>query len=227
MTLTHFATLEWADAATDFHRHHGLTERGEEIVREMNRLGMFVDLSHVSAETMKDALRVSRAPVIFSHSSARAINSHPRNVPDEVLGLLPQNGGVVMVNFIATYVSRGGPAWAARRDSVAERLRAELDDEAEIDRRLAAWVRRYPKPRGTVVDVADHIDHIRAVAGIDHIGMGSDFYGEPLEMSVGLEDASTNNLGDKSDTDSHPSRSQTRSPDGRVYLAHGRGHEGH
>lgn len=193
LTLTHWATLDWADAATDHSRHGGLTEHGERIVREMNRLGMFVDISHVSPQTMKDAIRVSRAPVIFSHSSAKAINSHPRNVPDDVLRLLPGNGGVVMVNFIATFIPPDGPAWEARRDSVAEALRVELDDDTTISRRLGEWERRNPQPRGTVADVADHIDHIRRVAGIDHIGIGSDFYtgtNEPEVMSVGLEDAS-------------------------------------
>jgi membrane dipeptidase len=213
MTLTHFQTHDWADAATDFPRHGGLTEFGEEVVREMNRLGIFVDLSHVSPETMKDALRVGRAPVIYSHSNARAVNAHPRNVPDDVLRLLPGNGGVVMVNFIPGYIvptapewrerpgpegearrlaagrSADEPVWGARRDEVLEKLRSEHDDEAEIGKKLAAWVQENPPPRGTVSDVADHIDHIRKVAGIDHVGIGSDYYdaGGP-SMVEGLED---------------------------------------
>ncbi len=206
MTLTHFRTTEWADSATDLPRNGGLTEFGEEVVREMNRLGMFVDLSHVSADTMRDALRVSRAPVIFSHSNARAINAHPRNVPDDVLEMVATNGGVAMVNFIPGYVvptdpserhrvgleaglSTDEPLWTARRNEEAERLHRELDDEREIERRLASWVAANPAPRGTIANVADHIDHIRAVAGIDHVGVGSDFYdpGGP-SMVEGLED---------------------------------------
>ena len=206
MTLTHFLTTDWADSATDFARHGGLTEFGEEVVREMNRLGMFVDLSHVSADTMRDALRASEAPVIFSHSSARAVNAHPRNVPDDVLRLVAENGGVVMVNFIPGYIvptpesARDGlgpemglssdePLWSRRREEVAESLRAELDDEREIERRLQEWVSKNPAPRGTLADVCDHIDHIRQVAGIDHVGLGSDFYdaGGP-SMAEGLED---------------------------------------
>lgn len=194
LTLTHSRTTDWADAATDEARHGGLSPFGEQVVREMNRLGMFVDLSHVSAETMKDALRVSEAPVIFSHSNARAVNAHPRNVPDEVLALLPKNGGVVMVNFIAIFISPDGPVWAARRDSVVAELRRGLGRSAEgttnIERGLADWIKRNPRPRGTVADVADHIDHIRRIAGIDHVGIGSDFYtGDPEVMAVGLEDA--------------------------------------
>lgn len=191
MTLTHWLTTSWADASTDQPRNRGLTEFGEQVVREMNRLGIFVDLSHVSAETMRDAIRVSAAPVLYSHSNARAINAHPRNVPDDVLAMLPKNGGVVMINFIAAFVPRTGPAWTAKRDSVAEALRAALNDTAEITRRLVQWQVQNPEPRGTVADVADHIDHVRKVAGIDHIGIGSDFYdGNPASMSVGLEDPS-------------------------------------
>ncbi len=216
VTLTHFGTTLWADAATDSPAHGGLTEFGEDVIREMNRLGMLVDLSHVSVATMKDALRVSRAPLIFSHSGAQAINVHPRNVPDEVLRGLAENGGVVMVDFVAGYtpatapewrdltglaaaefhvtagLSADEPVWNMRRNQFAERLRAELDDEKEIARRLALWVQQNPAPRGTVGDVADHIDHIREVAGIDHIGIGSDFYDDGASsMAVGLEDVST------------------------------------
>jgi membrane dipeptidase len=206
MTLTHFRTTEWADSATDFPRHHGLTEFGEEVVREMNRLGMLVDLSHVSADSMRDALRVSRAPVMFSHSNALALNSHPRNVPDDVLLMVKENGGVVMVNFIPGYVaptpasardrvgieagiSPDEPFWSATRREELERLRRDLDDEREIERRLQDWVSRNPAPRGSVSQVADHIDHIRDVAGIDHVGIGSDFYdaGGP-SMAEGLGD---------------------------------------
>jgi len=206
MTLTHFRTIEWADSATDFPRHHGLTEFGEQVVREMNRLGMLVDLSHVSADSMRDALRVSRAPVMFSHSNALALNAHPRNVPDDVLRLVKDNGGVVMVNFIPGYVaptpasardrigieagsSPDEPFWSATRTEELERLRRELDDEREIARRLQDWVSRNPAPRGSVSQVADHIDHIRDVAGIDHVGIGSDFYdaGGP-SMAEGLGD---------------------------------------
>ena len=189
MTLTHTATTDWADAATDFPRHRGLSEFGEEVVREMNRLGIFVDLSHTSPETMKDALRVSRAPVIFSHSSARALVDHPRNVPDDVLRLLPANGGVVMVTFVPGFTAPGSREWEARRDSVAERLRAELDDPAEIARRLRAWSEANPAPASSIAAIADHIDHIRRVAGIDHVGIGSDFDGIS-STPVGLEDVS-------------------------------------
>ena len=189
MTLTHFRTIEWADSATDFPRHHGLTELGEEVVREMNRLGMLVDLSHVSPDSMRDALRVSRAPVMFYHSNALALNAHPRNVPDDVLRVVKDNGGVVMVNFIPAYVDPSHPRWSVARDEELERLRRDLDDEREIERRLQDWTSRNPEPRGSLSQVADHIDHIREVAGIDHVGIGSDFYdaGGP-SMAEGLGD---------------------------------------
>jgi membrane dipeptidase len=208
MTLSHFRTTEWADSATDFPRHDGLTEFGEEVVREMNRVGIFVDLSHVSPDTMRDALRVTRAPVVYSHSNALAVNVHPRNVPDDVLRLTARNGGVVMVNFIPGYIvptdparrndprvlaiagrSADEPVWNLERSDFAESLRKELDDPREIERRLQEWVSSNPAPRGTISDVADHIDHIRKVAGIDHVGIGSDYYdaGGP-SMVEGLED---------------------------------------
>jgi len=191
ITLTHWKTISWADAATDTAVHHGLTEHGETIVREMNRLGIFVDLSHVSAETMHDALRVSKAPVIFSHSSARALNPHPRNVPDDVLERMAENGGVVMVNFIPAFIAPDAAAWQKRRDARAEELRAELDDQKQIDARLASWAAENPEPRGTIADVANHIDHIRKVAGIDHVGIGSDYYDAGgTSMPEGLENCS-------------------------------------
>ena len=190
MTLTHNTTLRWADAAADLPRNRGLTEYGENVVREMNRLGILVDLSHVSPETMRDAIRVSEAPVIFSHSSARALVDHVRNVPDDVLRMLPRNGGVIMVTFVPAFVSRASFAWTARFDSVGEQLRGQLDDQAEIGRRLAEWSKANPQPNASVRDVADHIDHVKSVAGIDHIGIGSDFDGIDFGP-VGLEDVST------------------------------------
>jgi membrane dipeptidase len=177
MTLTHNTTLRWADAASDHARNRGLNEFGENVVREMNRLGIFVDLSHVSPETMRDALRVSQAPVIFSHSSARALVDHVRNVPDDVLRLLPANGGVVMVTFVPAFVSRTAHEWTAQMEATAEQLRNQLNDQAEISRRIGEWVKANPQPNATISDVADHIDHVRRVAGIDHIGIGSDFDG--------------------------------------------------
>jgi membrane dipeptidase len=191
MTLTHWKTTDWADAATDHPQHGGLSERGEAVVREMNRIGMLVDLSHVSPDTMKDALRVSRAPVVFSHSNARALCDHPRNVPDEVLVMLPANGGLVMATFIPDFVAPERIAWNRRREDEAELLRAALEGEEAVDRALAEWERRNPAPRGTLAQVADHIDHIRKVAGIDHVGIGSDFYvGDPNAFPEGLEDPS-------------------------------------
>lgn len=176
LTLTHWDSVEWADAATDRADHNGLTEFGESVVRELNRLGMFVDLSHVSADTMRDALRVSRAPVIFSHSNAQAVDPHPRNVPDDVLRLLPKNGGVVHVNFIKEFISPADPEWQKRRSAALEDLQARLDDQKAVDQAVAAWEKANPHPGGTIASVADHIDHIREVAGIDHIGIGADFY---------------------------------------------------
>jgi membrane dipeptidase len=168
MTLTHNVTLDWADAALDSARHGGLTPFGEEVVREMNRLGMLVDLSHVSPGTMSDALNVTEAPVIFSHSASRALVDHRRNVPDSILARLPKNGGVVMVPFVTSFVSAALKAW---EDS-------------------GAALRKGPRPEVTIKDVADHIDHIRQVAGVDHVGIGSDFDGI-TETVTGLEDVST------------------------------------
>lgn len=190
MTLTHNTTLSWADAASDTYRHNGLTEFGEEVVREMNRLGMFVDLSHVSPATMRDAIRVSSAPVIFSHSSARALTDHVRNVPDDILRMLPANGGVVMVTFVPDFVSKASSDWAVARAAYAETLRNQYDDPAEIRRLTAEWARANKQPDATVSDVADHIDHVRKTAGIDNIGIGSDFDGIS-HGPVGLENVST------------------------------------
>ena len=190
MTLTHSQNTDWADASTDTAEFGGLTPFGEDVVREMNRLGMFVDISHVSAETMIDALGVTEAPVIFSHSSARALLGHPRNVPDTVLRMLPRNGGVMMINFCPCFIAPGALEWNARRDAERERLRAAGLAGRELDARVREWQRANPRPRGTLGDVADHIDHVRRVAGIDHIGMGSDYDGID-EVPVGLEDVST------------------------------------
>lgn len=190
MTLTHSDTLDWADAATDQPRHQGLTAFGEEVVREMNRLGMLVDLSHVSDETMRDALRVSRAPVIFSHSSARAIAAHPRNVPDDVLRLVRDNGGVVMVNFFSGFVvPRSAEIMAQMFDKLRE-LRAAYPDEAEFQRQRRRWEAANPYPAGTIHDVVDHIEHIARVAGVDHVGLGSDYDGI-TKVPQQLEDVST------------------------------------
>ena len=188
MTLSHNRTIDWVDSATDAPVHGGLSPFGEAVVREMNRLGMFVDISHVSAEAMRDVLDVTRAPVIFSHSSARAINSYPRNVPDDVLARIPDNGGVVMVNFYAGFVPPSGPEWRARQDSVRAHYR-EILPLAEASREVDRWTAENPRPRGTLADVADHIDHIRLVAGIDHVGIGADYYdpGGP-SMAEGLDD---------------------------------------
>jgi membrane dipeptidase len=191
MTLTHWDNVTWADAATDRMERGGLTEFGESVVREMNRLGMFVDLSHVSPDTMRDALRVSRAPVIFSHSNAAAVNPHPRNVPDDVLRLLSANGGVIHVNFIKEFVSPSDAAWQKRRTAALEDLHARLENQKSVDEGIAAWEKANPHPGGTIADVADHIDHIRKVAGIDHIGIGADFYDAGTSSMVpGLTDVS-------------------------------------
>ena len=178
MTLTHFANTDWADSATAAPAHDGLTPFGRAVVAEMNRLGMLVDLSHVSAKTMADALDVAQAPVIFSHSGAAAVNASPRNVPDAVLARLKANGGVAMVNFYPGYVSEAVRTWNAAH--AAEEARAKSSnpgDPAAATAALAAWDKAHPLPRATVAEVADHIDRIRAVAGIDHIGIGSDFDG--------------------------------------------------
>jgi membrane dipeptidase len=169
MTLTHNVTLDWADAALGEARHGGLTPFGEVVVREMNRLGMLVDLSHVSPAVMSDALTVTEAPVIFSHSGARAIVDHRRNVPDSILTRLVRNGGVVMVTFVPSFVSPAVRAWS---------------DSSQ------AWRAANPEPRATIADVANHLDHIRKVAGVDHVGIGGDFDGI-TETVQGLEDVST------------------------------------
>ena len=190
MTLTHGDNVPWADASTDTPRLGGLSKFGEEVVLEMNRLGMLVDLSHVSPDTMADALRVSRAPVIFSHSSARAICDHPRNVPDDILAELKANGGVAMVTFVPSFVApEGGRRYPVQRAEL-ERLRtAHPNDPARVEAGMQAWYKAHPDPVATLGMVADHIDHIRQVAGIDHIGIGSDFDGIQ-SAPVGLEDVS-------------------------------------
>jgi len=191
MTLTHNVTLDWADAAQDSATHGGLTKFGEEVVREMNRLGMLVDLSHVSDATMSDALDVSEAPVIFSHSSARAIADVPRNVPDSILRRLPGNGGVVMVTFVPGFISPDAAAYTRRADDALRALNTRYAaDSAGFDRDLADWRRANPAPRATLAQVADHVEHVRKVAGVDHVGIGGDFDGI-TETVEGLEDVST------------------------------------
>jgi membrane dipeptidase len=190
MTLTHSKNVPWADSATDTPALGGLSPFGDQVVREMNWLGMLVDLSHVSPDTMEDAIRVSEAPIIFSHSSARAINDVPRNVPDNVLELLPKNGGVVMVTFVPGFLSPKVTAWGKLQTAEEERLKQQYpNDAAAVKAGLDAWVKANPAPRATVADAADHIDHIRKVAGIDHIGLGGDFDGI-TSVPEGLEDVS-------------------------------------
>lgn len=190
MTLTHNVTLDWADAASGPFTHGGLTNFGREVVREMNRLGMLVDLSHVSPAVMSNALDVSEAPVIFSHSNARAIADVARNVPDSILARLPKNGGVVMATFVPGFVSpavvRHNAALNAVRDSVARRFPG--DNDAQF-RAVAAWREAHPTPVATIADVADHLDHIKRVAGAAHVGLGGDFDGI-TETVQGLEDVS-------------------------------------
>jgi membrane dipeptidase len=192
MTLTHVRNTAWADAATDIPAHHGLTAFGAQVVREMNRLGMLVDLSHVSPDTMKAALAVSAAPVMFSHSSARAIVDHPRDVPDDVLALVAQNDGVVMVNFNPGYVSAARNQWDADRAAEGARYNSPpyggmyIGQPERAKAALAEWERAHPKPVTTLEQVADHIEYIRKVAGVDHVGLGSDFDGIP-EGPRGLE----------------------------------------
>jgi membrane dipeptidase len=189
MTLTHNVTHEWADSCNDVRRHGGLTAFGREVVGEMNRLGMLVDLAHVSAEVMDHALRASAAPVIFSHSSCRALTDVPRNVPDEILRRLPANGGVVMITFVGPFVSRA--AAEARARAMTE-LRPRLDavrDPVERRRLERAHFREHPLPRATIAEVADHVEHARRLAGVDHVGIGGDYDGND-EWPVGMEDVS-------------------------------------
>jgi membrane dipeptidase len=190
LTLTHNDDTPWADSATGDHPHGGLTRFGEEVVREVNRCGWLVDLSHTSDDTMRQAIEVSEAPVIFSHSSARALCDVPRNVPDDVLELVGRTGGVVMVTFVPSFVVAEGAEYSRMAWAEARRLRAEHPDDPETVRQaMDVWFEANPGPSATVSDVADHIDHIRGVAGIDHIGIGSDFDGAPT-MPEGLQDVS-------------------------------------
>jgi membrane dipeptidase len=192
MTLTHTLNTGWADSATDSPAHHGLTPFGAEVVREMNRLGMLVDLSHVSPDTMKAALAVTEAPVIFSHSSARALVDHPRNVSDDILRAVAANGGVVMVNFAPGYDSDERYRWDA--EDAAERARNNnppyiglyLGQPERAKAALDKWEEQHPRPRATLAQIADHADHIRQIAGVDHVGLGSDFDGIE-DTPVGLE----------------------------------------
>ncbi|MFJ8542908.1 dipeptidase [Streptomyces sp. NPDC093586] len=190
MTLTHNDNVAWADSATDEPGVGGLSAFGREVVREMNRLGMLVDLSHVAATTMRDALDASAAPVIFSHSSARAVCDHPRNIPDDVLERLPANGGVAMVTFVPKFVLQAAVDWTAAAD---ENMRAHgfhhLDTSPEAMKVHHAFEERTPRPVATVSTVADHLDHMREVAGVDHLGIGGDYDGTPFTPD-GLDDVS-------------------------------------
>ncbi|MFB6830622.1 dipeptidase [Streptomyces hydrogenans] len=188
MTLTHNENNDWADSATDEPRHGGLTAFGRAVVREMNRCGMLVDLSHVAATTMRDALDASTAPVVFSHSSARAVCDHPRNIPDDVLERLPANGGVAMATFVPKFILPAAVEWTLRAD---ENLRAHgrhhLDTTPEAKALHAAFEARDPRPIATAATVADHLDHMREAAGVDHIGIGGDYDGTAF-TPAGLDD---------------------------------------
>ena len=187
LTLTHNVTLDWADAALDEPKHDGLTRFGKEVVREMNRLGMLVDISHVSPAAANDALDASAAPVIFSHSCALALSNHPRNAPDSVLARLPKNGGVIMVTFIPPFVSQAVRDWSEPFDKLTKGV--ALD--AEYQRLLREYTAEHgAPPRSTLAQVADHIEHARKVAGVDHVGIAGDFWGAGDDVTEGLEDVS-------------------------------------
>jgi membrane dipeptidase len=192
MTLTHSDSLDWVDSGTDEPKCGGLSPFGEDVVREMNRLGMMVDLSHVSPEAMKAALAVTEAPVIFSHSSARAVADHPRNVPDDVLKLTAENGGVVMVNFFSAFIVPDAAKRDVARMAHRRKLDGELTDESEIESAMRRWDAAHGGRgnRGTIHTLIDHIDHIVKVAGIDHVGLGSDYDGISM-LPEQLEDVST------------------------------------
>lgn len=191
MTITHGRTLDWADAAGDDPQHGGLTEFGEEVIREMNRLGMMVDLSHVTPETMKDAIRVSEAPVMFSHSNARAVSNHPRNVPDDVLQLLPEKDGLVMVTFVESFTSEELRRWYAERSGYQAKLESLYPGQPDVvSDMMDEWLEENEAPKSTLEQVADHIDHIRDQVGVDHIGIGGDYDGIS-SLPTGLEDVST------------------------------------
>jgi membrane dipeptidase len=191
MTLTHSDNIDWADAGTDTALHNGLTSFGDTVVREMNRLGMLVDLSHTSPATMSDVLNVARAPVIFSHSSARGVTEHPRNVPDSILTRLKSNGGVVMITFVPQFISNDIAKWdvaqSARRTELARQFPR---DTARVMRELRAWRQANPSPKATMGDVVAHIEHVRTVAGIDHVGIGGDYDGI-TSTPVGMEDVTS------------------------------------
>jgi len=191
MTLTHNVTLDWADAALDSARHNGLTPFGDSVVREMNRLGMLVDLSHVSPGTMSAALNVTQAPVIFSHSGARALVDVPRNVPDSILRRVTKNGGIVMVPFVTGFVSPAVYLYdQATRPAMRDLQQKYGNDTAAITRAVNGWRKTHPEPRATLSQVADQIEYVRKVAGVDHVGIGGDFDGI-TEVVQGLEDVST------------------------------------
>jgi len=192
MTLTHNRNLPWADSATDEPSAGGLTAFGREVVREMQRLGMLVDLSHVSPDTMRDALDTAEGPVLFSHSSALAICDHPRNVPDEILARLPGNGGTCMVNFVPPFISQACRDWAEEFTEDMKRRGFDLKNvpgRGQLKAERAAWEAEHPRPRVTLAEVADHVEHVREVAGVDHVGIGGDYDGVDW-LPEGLEDVS-------------------------------------
>jgi membrane dipeptidase len=190
MTLTHFRNTSWADSATDAPKHGGLTDFGKDVVREMQRIGMLVDLSHVSEQTMMDALDVAKAPVMFSHSGAYGVSAHPRNVTDAVLDRVKANGGIVMVVTLPAYVSEDVRTWTARREGEKARLASERPGDPDAAARLLAdWENTNPVPVATVSQLADHVDHIAKRIGIDHVGLGGDFDGLST-TTQGMEDVS-------------------------------------
>lgn len=188
MTLTHSKNTPWADSATDKPEHGGLTDFGKDVIREMNRIGMLVDLSHVSEQTMHDALDVARAPVIFSHSGVRAVNGHSRNVPDSVLSRLPENGGIVMVVGLPGFLNEERRQWYAEREAEVARQESLFPGQPDmVNRAMAEWDAANPEPQTMVSHMADHIDHIRNLIGVEYIGIGADFDGMP-SGPVGMED---------------------------------------
>ena len=189
MTLTHSKTIFWADSATDIIKHNGLTSFGENVVKEMNRLGMLVDISHVSDDTMKHAIKISKTPVIASHSSSYALTANPRNIKDDILKLIKKNNGLVMVNFYSGYINQKSNNALVGFQLKKQELRSKFPNNDQYQKALHEAFKTWPMPKGNVKDVVDHIEHIVRVAGVDHVGLGSDFDGVPT-LPVGLEDTS-------------------------------------